>query len=463
MKRFKLNHSLLTQYVLIVLCALVLLPFSFPLVSVIMYVPQFLSGGGDVRNGTYNDGLKLERMWHEEAGKLQGADEETIEGHLSELKAKYPLASMYRVDADGVLQAALPENPKLPAQWTPTYTVQFMKARSGGDPFTVVALLGDEKDEGFIVFELPRNVMRTSDGGVSNNFGFIFVGGFLLILALFLFLSFMFFYRIRRRLVRLQTAMTGPPAENGSGIPAQVEVLASDEIGRLEQSFNAMIGKLEASRAREAEEEVLRRELIAKLSHDLRTPLTTIRGHAYSLRSESLSERGQESIALIERKTGYLGQMIENLFSYSLLSAGKYPYRPKQVEIVRMTRTFFAGWYPAFEQEGFEIDLNLPEEGFMWVVDSEWLERVLDNYCQNVLRHAKSGRYVGLTVDAAGGGRIVLSDRGEGMGSSTLEKGAGLGLSIASLMLKEMGLRGDVATGPAGTVITISQRVFGTK
>lgn len=455
---FKLKDSLLSKYVLIILCAMVLLPMMLPIVSLLTYLPLQWRERAGISDERYRDAAKLENMWHAEATKLGGASEPDIAAALRAIQARHPKAAVFRVDAQGRTRFQLPEDPKRPDVWTSAYTVAFMKERFYGDPFTIIAFVGDRQAEGFIGFELPRREM--SPAGAASPYGSawlgvsVVLGGSMLILAVFLFISLLFFYRIRRRLVRLQTAMTAPAAEGG--IPAQVGVLNQDEIGRLEQAFNDMVVKLAASRAREAEEDALRRELIAKLSHDLRTPLTAIRGHAYSLRSERLSERGEESVALIESKTGYLGQLIENLFSYSLLSAGKYPYRPERVDIARLARSFFIGWYPVFEQAGFEIDLELPEEAVYWVIDPQWLGRVLDNYCQNALRHAKNGRYVRFALHAESGGRLVIEDRGPGMSGSSPEQGAGLGLSIAALMLKEMGLRSEVRSGEAGTSIAIS-------
>ncbi|MFC4100464.1 sensor histidine kinase [Paenibacillus xanthanilyticus] len=455
---FKLKDSLLSKYVLIILCAMVLLPMILPIISLLTYMPLQWRESLGVTDERYRDAATLENMWHEEAAKLGGASERTIAARLGAIQARYPKAAVFRVDAQGRTGYQLPVDPKRPAIWTPAYTVAFMKERFSGDPFTVIAFVGDDRTQGFIGFELPRSAMSPS--GAASRYGSawlgvsVVLGGSMLILAVFLSISLLFFYRIRRRLVRLQAAMTDHAA--AGGIPAQVAVLNRDEIGRLEQAFNDMVAKLAASRAREAEEDALRRELIAKLSHDLRTPLTAIRGHAYSLRAERLSDRGAESVALIESKTGYLGQLIENLFSYSLLSAGKYPYRPERTDVARLARTFFIGWYPVFEQAGFEIDLELPEEAVYWEVDPQWLGRVLDNYCQNALRHARSGRYVRFALHPQAGGRLVIEDRGPGMSGSSPERGAGLGLSIAALMLKEMGLRSEVRTGETGTRIAIA-------
>lgn len=70
------------------------------------------------------------------------------------------------------------------------------------------------------------------------------------------------------------------------GIPLPVVSESTDEIGQLEQSFNQMVKQLHESRYREKQEEQLRQDLIMSLSHDLRTPLTTVRTHIYQLKTK---------------------------------------------------------------------------------------------------------------------------------------------------------------------------------
>lgn len=449
-RRLSLRNSLLSKYLLIVLSALLILPICMP---VILIATSLHFGPRHQAETNAYRADRLDPMWHREAAKLADASPAAVDAALTRLKAQYLKASMFWVDRTGSTRLKLPETINIPAAWDVPYTVNFMKSASNSEWFTVVAFLGDKPGGGFMALQVPRSEMKSSNSSSSiGSSGFIFLAAILIVLGLFLFVSLLFFYRIRRRLVQLETAMTAP-AENG--IPSPVAAQRLDEIGRLEHAFNDMIAQLERSREREAQEEALRRDLIAQLSHDLRTPLTAIRGHAFSLQQEQLSDKGKESLALIDRKIDSLGRLIDNLFSLTLLSSGQYPYKPQRVDIVRMARTQFAGWYPAFEQAGFEIDSDLPEEAVYWTVDPQWLERVLDNYLQNVMRHAQSGRYVSLRVSADNGGRIVIADRGRGMEAASKEKGAGIGLAIASLMLKDMGLRGDVRSGPWGTEVHI--------
>ncbi|WP_121610951.1 HAMP domain-containing sensor histidine kinase [Mesobacillus foraminis] len=447
----KLKNSLLNQYLLIILLAIMIMPISFPLISMVFYVP--FSSTEELNHLNSTD---MESMWHKEAKSLEGASDQQIKEKLEKLKVKYPEANMFWVDESGNARDRLPKELTLQQNWSPEYTINFMKKNRGdeADPFTVVALIGKGRDEGFMVLQLPRSELRSNGERMQDKYSYLMTLLVFIILGTFLFVSWIFFYRIRKRLLRLRTAMA-EPADHG--IPEPIAIGKKDEIGQLEISFNNMIQKLEHSREREQEEEVLRRQLIANLSHDLRTPLTTIRGHAFSLKKEPLSEKGLESLQLIDTKVNYLGQLIENLLSYTLLTAGKYPFNPVKTDMVRLVRTSFAGWYPVFENAGFHIELDLPDQTFYWEIDSQWMERILDNFYQNVHRHAREGQYISVKINPDLQ-QITIADRGPGMNGESTGKGAGIGLTIVSLMLKEMKLDWETRTGTTGTAIIIKKR-----
>lgn len=278
-----------------------------------------------------------------------------------------------------------------------------------------------------------------------------------LILALFLLISWVFFYRLRKRLLRLQQAMSAHP--DGARFPHPVSVRTDrmDEVDQLEASFNRMIRQLEESRLREREETALRQTLIANLSHDLRTPLTVIRGHVSQLGKEPLSAQGRASMEAVDRSVTHMGELMDGMLSYTLLTSGKYPYRPVPTNMLRFVRASVASWYPAFENAGFTVEVDIPEQGaFSWDIDPQWMTRVLDNLFQNVLRHAGEGRFVGVAVDA-GLEQLIIKDHGPGMDTLSGGRGAGIGLEISTLMLAEMRLEARFVSGTDGTGVWIGK------
>lgn len=329
------------------------------------------------------------------------------------------------------------------------------KYRESYGKFTVVAFIGDAESlgKGFMVIEVPKEVQSTRSDSVSDRtFYFVYVLILLMFVA-FVAVSWMFFVNMRRRLLSLQYAMT---VQGQNGLPEPIQVKREDEIGQLENAFNGMVAKLGRSLKREREEEELRKRLIANLSHDLRTPLTVIRGHVHTLQKEPLSDRGQELLKLTESKLGDLGGLIDNLLSYNLLTSGRYTLQPVQADVLRIVRESAAAWYPLWEKEGFEVDVSLQEEPLWWLVDIQWFRRILDNLFQNVLRHAHSGLYIGIATETAGGRTaIVISDHGQGMQSSSGGKGAGIGLAIIGFLTREMGLSMLIESSSQGTRVLL--------
>ncbi|MFK9092110.1 histidine kinase dimerization/phospho-acceptor domain-containing protein [Bacillus salipaludis] len=445
----RFRHSLLARYLLIIIVALILWPFVLPA----YFIPSYLLDKELQQKAQYIDTNILKYMWHHEAAKLDGANPEQVDQKLHTLKEKYPLASMFWVDGAGKTKLVLSKQKNIPTKWTLENSIEFMN-QSNGDPITFVSFIGGDRSQGFIVFQVPLSVTKLPTMSFIDD-KFLAIYAFF-VFGLFLFVSWLFFFKVRKRLVHLQTAMT-ETKENG--IPEKIVVDKKDEISELGKAFNHMIDELTKSRQHEQEEEALRKQLIANISHDLRTPLTAIRGHAYSLQKEPLSTKGKDSLHVIEDKVDLLSHLLENLLSYTLLSAGKYTLQRKGIDIIRFIRESMAGWYPVFEKEGFEVDVRLPEKALIWNIDPHWFMRIVDNLLQNVMRHAKSGRFVGVRiVDCDGKTAIMIEDRGPGLDVSTDKKGAGIGLSIVSLMLQEMQLGWKITSSTKGTQIYLYQK-----
>ncbi|MNO84337.1 Sensor histidine kinase CssS [compost metagenome] len=358
---------------------------------------------------------------------------------------------MFWVDKQGYTQLELPPLEQIPELWSASDSITFMKNSISSDPFTVVSFIGGGKvdaGQGFMVIRINRALLAGGEPYYGVSFSYYFIFGVVL-LTLFIVASWLFFARFRKRLLRLQSTMTSP-GENG--IPEPVIVSRYDEIGQLEEAFNHMVVQLRDSVQREREEENLRKQLIAQLSHDLRTPLTVIRGYIYSLQKESLSSKGNESLRLIDVKIHDLSELIDNLLSYSLLTSGRYTITAKKHDVLRLVRKSAAAWYPLWEKEQFEVDVNVQQEPLFWVVDEGWFHRILDNIYQNVVRHARSGAYIGIFNEVRQGElAIVIVDHGEGMSCSSETKGVGIGLAIIDFLTREMDLRMETISTSEGT------------
>lgn len=445
----KFLRSLTTKYMLIILTAILLVQITVMVGALVIYNIDY--GQELTEKEEHFNPDSIENRWHKEASTLSI---ESVQKHFEKWKQQYPQASMFWVDRNGKLQNQLDVKEQLPLQWDATKTAEFIKNRYNNDPFTVIAFVGKEKSEGFIVFEIPRDQLIERSLHLDGPFALVAIG----IVLLFIVMSFLFFRGIRKRLLSLQEAME---VREVDGLPVPIAVKKEDEIGSLEHSFNRMINELKESKQREQQEEQLRRELIANLSHDLRTPLTKIQAYSYSLAKETkLSEEGRQAAEAMNQSVKNVDGLIENLMSYTLLMASKLSYESKSVDIIRFTKTSVASWYPLFEKEGFEIDVHLePFHESEWQIDPVWMERIFDNLFQNIMRHAKSGLYLGVRTESNDiYDTIVIADRGPGMATNSDEKGAGIGLSIVDRMMEEMKLEWDIVSNVTGTAIKIKRR-----
>ncbi len=438
---------------------IIVLALSFVQVAYLM-IAILLTGVADNFESPYtSDEMnydQIEDNWHKDANRLE--TEEDISKHFDKWKEQYHDATMFWVDQNGTLRDVTEERDDLPIEWTSSFTAKYIKDRYGDNPFTVIAFVGEGDTDGFVVFEINRDVFQKPMQIAFNQYSGWLLIGTLFLVIFFIFISFLFFRGIRKRLLQLQEAMEIRDVDE---LPVQIDVKKQDEIGQLEQTFNQMVHELRESKKREQEEEQLRRELIANLSHDLRTPLTKINAQTYKIVRQDVSDGSKQAIHALEASVEDIDKLIENLMSYTLLMASKYKLDIQEVDIVRFARERIATWYPVFEKEGFEINVELePLHDSVWHVDPIWLGRVIDNLLQNVLRHANNGRYVELkTASTNSYDSIIVRDRGGGMKDSSNQKGADIGLSIVEMMVKGMQLEWEIQSSNDGTTIQIKKNI----
>jgi len=439
------QKSLLVRYLLLILLAMI----SFPLIPALFYLPHYFSTHKDML-----DADKIEREWRLEAGLMKDVSAGHVRTRLQMLVDRYPGTEAFWVDGDRMTRSIGERPADIPERWTYTDMVHFAAQTARRDYLTFTAPLGGEVRNGFMTIRFPRSLTTLADIPPYRNAALISL--MIAAYALLLLVSFLFFYRIRTRLVRLGAAMT---AKGDSGVPNGIDSGRDDEIGRLEQAFNRMVGQLKTLRENEKQEEELRKQLVANLSHDLRTPLTVIRQHVHTLHKLPSGSSPDSSFRIINRKLDDIGKLMDNLLSYTLLSAGKYPMEIKDADLSEELRNAAADWYPVFEEEGLEIEIDLPEQPVIWRIDPFWFRIIVDNLFQNVIRHARTGRYIGIFCYEQEGGMVAeIRDRGPGIAYRSGAKGAEIGLSIVSLMIRDMNLQWRIDSGDNGTTVYISAK-----
>lgn len=440
--------KLSTKYIIIILMSIFIFPISYLGVNFIYYTVLMNVGNFDTEE-FYNP-EEIEEDWDKEINSMEGKSKEVVESWLGNF-AKYPDSRVFWLNDEGELLASKGLSVTDGADWNVSSAIEFMKGAEASK-FTAYAYLRGEKESGYILLQIPKSYIGSKWEVLRDRYSYVWFIALGMIWFLFIFISWVFFNKIRKRLVRMQKNME---VNENQLVPSQMKVIQNDEIGQLEHSFNRMVEELNDSREKEKSEETIRKHLIATLSHDLRTPLSIIGGHAYKLNQQDITPETRKSLLVINEKVDFIAELIDNLTSFTVLSEGKLPMNKQVTDVVAVVRSSFIDWFPIFEALDFTIEVDL-DEPIQWIVDETWLRRILDNLFQNIQRHAKKGKYVSVrTIKENGIAVFKMEDRGPGLAYNSEQKGSGIGLSIVDMMLEQMQLEKRVSSGPKGTTFII--------
>ena len=231
----------------------------------------------------------------------------------------------------------------------------------------------------------------------------------------------------------------------------RVPVNAGDEVGELAAAFNGMAQRLEVSFNRGCELEQARRELITAVSHDLRTPLASIRVMVESINDGVVADEATIKCYMLTTQTEVetLSRLIDDLFELAQLDAGVLEIHTEEASI----QDLISDTLESMAAQAVSHHLTLEGSADLVIepveVDARRLQRVLCNLVQNAIRHTPADGAIFIrAVDAGNTVEVQVSDTGEGISEEELERifqrsyrpdrsrsrdsgGAGLGLSIA--------------------------------
>lgn len=224
----------------------------------------------------------------------------------------------------------------------------------------------------------------------------------------------------------------------------------SGETAQLAIATNRLAESLQVARSDALRRDEAHSQLISNLSHDLRTPITSIAGYVDALQ-RGIGEDPARHLDIIATKTAELTRLADDLFYLTRLDAGDLSLSLAPVDVSEVARQCLLGFEHELRSRGIEVVVEIPDEACEVVADEAALGRVIGNFVANSLKHARSMRSLGVAVARADGGcTVTVWDDGEGFPKGVAELlergtsvgpggGAGLGLSIAHELSARMG------------------------
>jgi histidine kinase len=243
-----------------------------------------------------------------------------------------------------------------------------------------------------------------------------------------------------------------------------IEAKKKDELGKLSQAFDHMRKKLKESTELQLQYEVNRKELISNISHDLKTPITSIKGYVEGILDgvANTPEKMNRYLKTIYSKSAYMDQLIDELDLYSRLDLNRLPFQFEEVDFKSFVGEVLEELKFDFEKDGVTLSFQIEKEPpYFVLIDQEKIKRVFVNIMNNSFKYMdKEDKQIHVSINEKGGYFVVqIQDNGPGIpedaqpyifdrfyrtepSRNTKTGGSGLGLAIAKRIIEEHG--GDI-------------------
>jgi signal transduction histidine kinase len=271
---------------------------------------------------------------------------------------------------------------------------------------------------------------------------------------------------------RIQRVRAGTERIAGGQLGSEVRVEGHDEVAGLADDFNRMARALEDAAEREREMEQARRDLVAAVSHDLRTPLASTRALIEALADGVATDPQTENryLSSASRELEHLSRLVDDLFELARIDAGLLELTLEEASLHDLISDTISTFQPQAEQQSVRLTGEIVGDIDPVLANPPRLQRVLHNLVSNALRHTPADGTVTLRASREEEEvRIEVSDTGEGIAAEDLPRifersfrgeqsrtrsereeapGAGLGLAIARGLVEAHGGTMDVESDP---------------
>ncbi len=275
--------------------------------------------------------------------------------------------------------------------------------------------------------------------------------------------------RVKKQISEISDALED--IKNGNG-NRRILAETHELIAPLAYAINDIILSYEKRLSAYHQTDETNRQLMTSLSHDVRTPLTTLIGYLDAAHKGIVDGKERDDyVETARRKAHDLKEYIDVLFDWFKLGSNEFSMNIAEIDLTELTRNILIDWIPIFEDTQVDFTIDIPEQPFRVQIDPDGYMRILNNLIQNVISHSHADKIEIALSEQNRNIKILLSDNGIGIGKEDLthifdrlykcdkgrsEKGSGLGLSIVHELVEK--LNGTItadSTPGKGTIFTL--------
>jgi signal transduction histidine kinase len=389
-------------------------------------------------------GLAIAKAFEDEADNLQ------LESEAEELNLKYNAAvEIYSISGERVFgYASVPmmmgramDKQELFNETAKGKTTvrQVKHTRLNTNILLVGIPIGQQSSiNGVVIISAPLASIKEAEAIIKEQLMIVT----LILIVISLVLTFYFSRAFTRPILRINEAAAKMASGN---LTIRVDVDSKDELGMLSDTINNLSVQLQKI-------EQLRKELIANVSHEFRTPLSLIKGYAETIRDVTgdLPEKRNKQLEIILEETDRLKCMVDDTLNLSQMQSEYFRLDMRPFDIISTARNIKNRFEYILEEKGITLELDMGTENITVVGEESQIEQVLYNFVNNACNHTARGGWIRIEIiENVDNVKIEVKDNGEGISSEELpyiwdrfyktskeSKGTGLGLAITKKILE---------------------------
>lgn len=321
------------------------------------------------------------------------------------------------------------------------------------DEYFICATNGQSDDSSSYILTISVALAPVREAALAIRTQFLVIAALLFLVAMGI--AFWITRSLTKNILKINNAAKQVAHGN---MAVEVDVYSNDELGDLAVSFIEMTREI-------SKVNVLQRELVANISHDIRTPLTMIKGYAETIKdiTGDNKETREHQLDIIINETNRLGTLVSNVMDLSLMQAGQAPLNLKVFDMKQKAKAILSRFELLEQTRDFSFLLN-GEDGQTVFADEVRVEQVLYNLINNAVNHIGEQKVITVEVKTEQNEVMVsVTDTGVGIAKEDLpliwdryykpyknterkSVGTGLGLSIVKAILVNHGSRFGVSS-----------------